>query len=152
MKRDYKKHPEIVFSTRAIMKKFVDCLNQAEIFNEKIPYLVIHQGEKYYSSILKLNLTFKENIKSMLTGENSSKVNEQFEKYIIDKLNNIPNINFRKSNLFLEFIDETNTEHYKKYMISYTFEIFNNIHKRNSSNCTLTIRIYNKDIPLFEIS
>ena len=153
MKRDYTVHPETNFSARARMKKFVDCLNKAGIFNEKIPYLVIHQGEKYYSSKLELKLTFKENIKDIFIDKNCDELNEQFEKYIIDKLNDIPNFVFKKSTnkVFLEIIDKTNSEHYKKYVVAYNFEIFNEFHKENSNNCTLIIRIYNKDIPLFEI-
>ena len=153
MKRNYKEFPEPNFSARTKMKKFVDCLNKAEIFNEKIPYLIIKRGEKYYSSKLEVNLTFKEDIKDKFTDNNCNKINEQFENYIIEKLDNIPNFEFKKANskVFLDIIDKTNAEHYKKYLIAYKFEIFNRTCEKISSNCTLTMRIYNTGIPLFEI-
>ena len=47
MRRDYKKNPKIIFSLKTRMRKFIDLINEAEIFNEKIPYMVIHQGENY---------------------------------------------------------------------------------------------------------
>ena len=153
MGRNYKKYPKNELSTRARMKKFVDCLNKAEIFNEKIPYLVIHQKERYFSSKLQIKLTFKENINEIITEKNCDKASEQFENYIIDKLNSISTLSVKKSfnNVFLEIIDSTDINCYKKYLVAYNFKIFNNVCYKNINNCFLIMKIYNKNIPLFKI-
>ena len=86
MKRDFKENPEIIVSKRKIVNTFTDCLNKAEIFNEKIPYLVIHRTEREgLGSRLEIDLTFKEDIKGICTSENEDDANKKLTQYIIKK-------------------------------------------------------------------
>lgn len=156
MKRNYKDNPKHIFSLRLKMKKFIDLLNYAELFNEQIPYMVIHRGKNYYNSKLELNLTFKESIKNICISKNIDEANKQFSKYILEKLNNITNIVVKSSynQVFLEVIEKSDENYYLSYMIAYTFELFNQLHNEKekiSDNCKLIVRLYNKNSPLFEI-
>lgn len=155
MKRDFRVHPKAGFSTRAAMRKFTDCLNEAGIFNEKIPYLVIHQGEKYYSSKLELKLTFKDNIKNICTSKDIQEIDKQLTGYILKKLNKIPNFEFSIDKFWvILMIDKTNTEVYKQYAIFTLFEVFNQMHDESkpiTNNCTLIVRPVNKYRIMFEI-
>lgn len=155
MARDFKEHPKIVFSTRQAMRKFTDCLNKSGIFNEKIPYLVIHQGERYYGSELKLKLTFKEDIKNICTSKDANERDKQLTMYILKKLNSVPNFKFDLANkVFIDMLDKTDKEVYKKYSVAYWFGFsceFDDEDKPITNSCNLVVRIYNKDRPSFEI-
>ncbi len=151
----FKKIPKNVFSTRQAMRKFTDCLNKSGIFNQKIPYLVIHQGERYYGSELKLKLTFKEDIKTICTSKDANERNKQLTKYILKKLNSVPNFKFDLENkVFIHMLDKTDKEVYKMYTVAYSFGFsyeFDDENKPITNSCNLVVRIYKKDIPLFEI-
>lgn len=149
MARDLKKIPKCVFSTRQAMRKFTDCLNKSGIFNQKIPYLVMHQGERYYDSELKLKLTFKEDIKTICTSKEANERDKQLTMYILEKLNSVPNFKFDLANkVFIDMLDKTDKEVDKKYLVAYEFH---NGNKPITNSCSLIVRIYNKNIPLFEI-
>ena len=104
MARDFKEIPKSVFLTRQAMKKFTDCLNKSGIFNQKIPYLVIHQKERYYGSELELKLTFKEDIKTICTSKDANERDKQLTMYILKKLNSVPNFKFDLANkVFIDY-------------------------------------------------
>lgn len=152
MARDFKENPKCIFSTRQAMRKFTDCLNKSGIFNEEIPYLVIHQGERYYGSELKLKLTFKEDIKTICTSKDANERDKQLTMYILKKLNSVPNLKFDLANkVFIHMLDKTDKEVYKKYLVAYSFYEFNDENKPITNSCNLVVKIYKKDIPLFEI-
>ena len=135
---------------RSKMKKFIDCLNRAEIFEEKIPYLVIHRKEKFFSSKLELNVTFRENISKLIVNNNEK---EQIEKYIIDKLNKNQNFTVKKSSnsVFLKVIDNSDVKYNKKFLVAYYFDFSNIFSKKDINKCLMSIEIYNKYIPMFEL-
>ena len=153
MKKDFK--VKTGFSTKVAMRKFTDCLNKAEIFNEKISYLVIHQGEKYYSSKLELKLTFRDNVKNICTSKNIKEIDKQLMEYILNKLNEIPNFQFSIDKFFvILMIEKTDKEIYKQYAIFTLFKFFNQMHYKRepiTNNCTLIVRPVNKYRISFEI-
>lgn len=152
--RDFKENPECIFSIKQSMRKFVDCLNSIEIFNEKIPYLMIHQSEKQMSSELELKLTFKENIIANYTEKQVGKVNNQIFEYISKKLDELPNFSFEYGETIMKIIDKTKIDHYCSYLVAFNVSIFDDDSDENmeiDNVCKLRIRIYNKDIPNFEI-
>lgn len=153
MARDFKEIPKSVFLTRQAMKKFTDCLNKSGIFNQKIPYLVIHQKERYYGSELELKLTFKEDIKNICTSKDANERDKQLTMYILKKLNSVPNFKFDLANkVFIDMLDKTDKEVYKKYLVAYFFGFSDDDENKPITNsCNLVVRIYKKDIPLFEI-
>ena len=155
MARDFKENPKCIFSTRQAMIKFTDCLNKSGIFNEEIPYLVIHQGERFYGSEQKLKLTFKENIKTICTSKDTNERDKQLTMYILKKLNSVPNFEFDLVNkVFIHMLDKTDKDVYKKYLVAYLFSFFYKFEDENkpiTNSCNLVVRIYNKDVPSFEI-
>ena len=157
MKRNYKTNPKHIFSLRYKMKTFIDLLNKVEIFNELIPYMVIHRGEKFYSSKLELNLTFKDFFYNKYIDASCDHINELFTNYILSKLNTTPNIvvTTTDNQHFFKLIDKSNEDFYLTYTVAYIFDLFSefhNINENNLNNCKLVVRIYNKNTPLFEIS
>ena len=155
LKRDFKENPEIIVSKRKIVNTFTDCLNKAEIFNEKIPYLVIHRTEREgLGSRLEIDLTFKEDIKGICTSENEDDANKKLTQYIIKKLNTISNFEFSlNGKWYIDVLDKTNIEHYKSFSVIRNFYMFNmwyEEHQPITKNCTLTISIDNP-YPAFEI-
>lgn len=155
MKKDFKRNIKTGFSTKTAMRKFIDCLNKAEIFNEKIPYLVIHQGEKYYDSKLELKLTFKDNIKDICTSKDKEEVNKQLMNHILNKLNEIPNFQFDIDRFgVIGMIEKTNTGIYKYYAIFTYYKVFNQMHDESkpiTNNCTLIVKPVNKYRITFDI-
>ena len=153
-KRDYKQNPECIFSIKQSMRKFVDCLNNTEIFNEKIPYLIIHQSDKRMSNEVELKLTFKENIIANCTEKQADKANNQIFQYISKKLDELPNFSFEYGETIMKIIDKTNIDHYRIYLVAFNVWIFDDDSDENmeiDNVCKLRIRIYNKDIPNFEM-
>lgn len=154
-KRDFKENPECIFSIKQTMRKFVDCLNSTEIFNEKIPYLIIQQSEKRMSSELEVKLTFKENIIANCTEKQADKVNNQIFEYVSKKLDELPNFSFEYGETIIKIIDKTNIDHYRSYLVAFNVWIFDDVLMKENTEidnvCKLKIRIHNKDIPNFEI-
>ena len=138
-KRDFKENPKNILSAKRAMKKFVDYLNQAKIFNEKIPYLVIHQKDKRMSSNLELELTFKDNI--------NYNGNETIFNYIIEKLNNVSNyeIAFKYNEIIASITDKTNKKCYFNYLVAFSVLNFD----KKCNKIKLIIQMYNNSIPDF---
>jgi len=111
MARDFKKKPMNIFSCRGGMKRFTDGLNNANIFNEKIPYLVIHRGEKRRDSELEIKLTFKDDVISNLKKKTIKGRNKEIIDYIYNKLKEVPDFHLgdvytqKNSSSFLDMLD-----------------------------------------------
>lgn len=138
MKRNFKENPKSVFSVRESMQKFIDCLNNAKIFNEKIPYLVIQQKEKRDTSKMEIKLTYKEKLNNK----------KEIYEYITKKLDNLSKFSFEYNDTLIKIIDKTDENLYKSYLVAFLVSQ----EKCENNTCKLVIYIYNKDIPGFEIT
>jgi len=135
--RDFKEHPEFVESKNIKQKKFIECLNMVEIFNEQIPYI---EFRKNGIQSIELYLSLKDSDILNYRDENKE---ENVYDYILDKLNKIPNFNFTqpyKQDMkeVIQIIDKTSSEHYKRIGIRLNIWFAND--KNTTSNiCHLSI-------------
>ena len=72
----------------------------------------------------------------------------------IQELDELPNFSFEYGETIMKIIDKTNIDHYRIYLVAFNVWIFDDDSNENmeiDNVCKLRIRIYNKDIPNFEM-